>query len=58
LAQQSPYPKCFAIKKPLAVNGRFCLYAGRDQAAGIPFKIYAGERLIDLKRPWLSSLCV
>jgi hypothetical protein len=58
LTKQSPHPEWFAIKESLALNGHVCLYAGRGQAAGAPFKIYAGKRLIDLKRPWLSSLRV
>ena len=58
MTEQSPQPERFAIKESLALNGHGCLYAGRDQAAGAPFKIYAGKRLIDLKRPWLSSLRV
>jgi hypothetical protein len=51
LTEQSPYPEWFAIKESLAFNGHVRLYAGRDQAPDAPFKIYAGKRLIDLKRP-------
>jgi hypothetical protein len=58
LTEQSPHPEWFAIKESLALNGHVCLYAGRDHAPDAPFKIYAGERLIDLKRPRLSSLRV
>jgi hypothetical protein len=58
LTEQSPHPEWFAIKESLALNGHGCLYAGRNQAAGAPLKIYAGKRPIDLKRPWLSSLRV
>jgi len=58
LTEQSPHPEWFAIKESLALNGYVCLYAGRDQAADDSFKIYAGKRLIDLKRPWLSSFRV
>jgi hypothetical protein len=58
LTEQSPHPEWFTIKESFALNGHVCLYAGRDQATDAPLKIYAGKRLIDLKRPWLSSLRV
>jgi hypothetical protein len=58
LTEQSPQPEWLAIKDPLALNRRGGLYARRDQAKRASFKIYASKCLIDLKRPWFSSLRV
>jgi hypothetical protein len=58
LTEQSPQPEWLAIEESLSLDGHGGLYARRDQATGAPFKIDAGKRLIDLQRPWFSSLRV